>query len=103
MIDVIITGMYRSPLADPKARGVISGLSLESSPEDLALLYLATVQSIAYGTKHLVDHCNAHGLKVDLQIDLKASPMHLYSVLSSLASVTDPFGCIYQLWVVGGS
>jgi hypothetical protein len=92
MIDVIITGMYRSPLADPKARGVISGLSLESSPEDLALLYLATVQS-----------CNAHGLKVDLQIDLKASPMHLYSVLSSLASVTDPFGCIYQLWVVGGS
>ncbi|KAG0553545.1 hypothetical protein M758_12G019800 [Ceratodon purpureus] len=55
----------RSPLADPKARGVISGLSLEASPEDLALLYLATVQSIAYGTKHLVDHCNTHGLKIN--------------------------------------
>lgn len=65
MNDVLTTGVYRSPLADPKARGVVSGLSLDASPEDLALLYLATVQSIAYGTKHLVDHCNAHGLKVD--------------------------------------
>ncbi|XP_024363138.1 uncharacterized protein [Physcomitrium patens] len=55
----------RSPLADPKSRGVVSGLSLDASPEDLALLYLATVQSIAYGTKHLVEHCNAHGLKID--------------------------------------
>jgi len=57
-------------MADPKARGVISGLSLDASPEDLALLYLATVQSIAYGTKHLVDHCNAHGLKVDFLIEM---------------------------------
>jgi ribulose kinase len=55
----------RSPMADPKARGVVSGLSLDANPEDLALLYLATVQSIAYGTKHIVDHCNAHGLKID--------------------------------------
>lgn len=55
----------RSPVADPKAMGVISGLTLHASPEDLALLYLATVQSIAYGTKHIVDHCNAHGLKID--------------------------------------
>lgn len=61
---VLITGVHRSPVADPKAMGVISGLTLHASPEDLALLYLATVQSIAYGTKHIVDHCNAHGLKV---------------------------------------
>lgn len=53
-------------MADPKAMGVISGLTLHASPEDLALLYLATVQSIAYGTKHIVDHCNAHGLKVNI-------------------------------------
>ncbi len=42
----------------------MSGLSLDASEEDLALLYLAAVQSIAYGTRHIVEHCNAHGLKV---------------------------------------
>ena len=88
-------------MADPKARGVISGLSLESSPEDLALHYLATVQSIAYGTKHIVDHCNAQGLKVDFQIGLKTSSLHLCSLLSSLASLISPCGCIYPLNLVG--
>lgn len=97
MIVVLITAVCRSPLADSKARGVISGLSLEASPEDLALLYLATVQSIAYGTKHLIDHCNGHGLKVDFQIDLKALSEHLCSVLSSVDFDTDPVGCIHPL------
>ncbi|OWM89262.1 hypothetical protein CDL15_Pgr010549 [Punica granatum] len=55
----------RSPLADPKAKGVIFGLSLDSSEKQLALLYLATVQGIAYGTRHIVEHCNAHGHKID--------------------------------------
>ncbi|XP_061361522.1 uncharacterized protein LOC133305345 isoform X3 [Gastrolobium bilobum] len=54
----------RSPIADPKAKGVISGLTLDTSDEQLALLYLATVQGIAYGTRHIVEHCNAHGYKV---------------------------------------
>ncbi|XP_061361520.1 uncharacterized protein LOC133305345 isoform X1 [Gastrolobium bilobum] len=55
----------RSPIADPKAKGVISGLTLDTSDEQLALLYLATVQGIAYGTRHIVEHCNAHGYKID--------------------------------------
>lgn len=42
----------------------MSGLTLDASEEDLALLYLAAVQSIAYGTRHIVEHCNGHGLKV---------------------------------------
>lgn len=82
MFGILIVGVYRSPLADPKSRGVVSGLSLDASPEDLALLYLATVQSIAYGTKHLVEHCNAHGLKVVFSIEMIASSMHLRSLLS---------------------
>ncbi|XP_048319688.1 uncharacterized protein LOC107411780 isoform X2 [Ziziphus jujuba] len=55
----------RSPIADPKAKGMVSGLILDTSEKHLALLYLATVQGIAYGTRHIVDHCNAHGHKID--------------------------------------
>ena len=55
---------YRSPVADPKSKGVIYGLTLDTSEKHLALLYLATIQGIAYGTRHVVEHCNAHGHKV---------------------------------------
>jgi hypothetical protein len=54
----------RSPIADPKSKGVIYGLTLDTSDKQLALLYLATVQGIAYGTRHIVEHCNAHGHQV---------------------------------------
>ncbi|XP_068464072.1 uncharacterized protein [Phaseolus vulgaris] len=54
----------RSPLADPKAKGVIYGLTLDTSEKQLALLYLAAVQGIAYGTRHIVEHCNANGHKI---------------------------------------
>lgn len=56
--------LSRSPLADPKSKGMICGLTLSSNEKDLALLYLAAVQSIAYGTRHIIEHCNAHGHKV---------------------------------------
>ncbi|KAL7224676.1 hypothetical protein ACSBR1_026038 [Camellia fascicularis] len=55
----------RSPFADPKSKGIICGLTLDTGEKQLALLYLATVQGIAYGTRHIVDHCNAHGHKID--------------------------------------
>ncbi|OIV99809.1 hypothetical protein TanjilG_26147 [Lupinus angustifolius] len=55
----------RSPIADPKSKGVIYGLTLDTSVKQLALLYLATVQGIAYGTRHIVEHCNAHGHKIN--------------------------------------
>lgn len=51
----------RSPLADPRARGLVDGLGLDSSRESLALLYLATLQSIAYGTRAIMDALNAQG------------------------------------------
>ncbi|XP_073151192.1 uncharacterized protein [Henckelia pumila] len=55
----------RSPIADPKSKGMICGLTLDTSEKQLALLYLATVQGIAYGTRHIVEHCNSHGHKID--------------------------------------
>jgi FGGY-family pentulose kinase len=41
----------RSPRADASLRGMVSGLRLASGLDDLALLYLATIQGIAHGTK----------------------------------------------------
>jgi len=55
----------RSPRADPTLRGMISGLSLESDLDALALLYLATVQAIAHGTRHIVDAMRAAGLPIE--------------------------------------
>eukprot|EP00257_Ricinus_communis_P019762 XP_015578845.1 FGGY carbohydrate kinase domain-containing protein-like isoform X2 [Ricinus communis] len=56
----------RSPAADPKAKGIICGMTLDTSDRQLALLYLAAVQGIAYGTRHIVEHCNAHGHTIDM-------------------------------------
>ncbi len=55
----------RSPRADPSLRGMISGLKLSDSIDALALLYLATVQAIAHGTRHIVDAMNAAGYAID--------------------------------------
>jgi ribulose kinase len=55
----------RSPRADPTLRGMISGLPLSDSLDSLALLYLATVQGIAHGTRHIVDVLRAHGYRID--------------------------------------
>ncbi|KAI4462229.1 ribulokinase [Holotrichia oblita] len=53
----------RSPLADPSLRGMISGLSLSSDEENLALLYLGTLQALSYGTKHIVETLLKYGYK----------------------------------------
>ncbi|XP_042482083.1 FGGY carbohydrate kinase domain-containing protein-like [Macadamia integrifolia] len=55
----------RSPIADPKSKGMVCGLTLDKSEKQLTLLYLATVQGIAYGTRHIVEHCNSQGHKID--------------------------------------
>ncbi|HEY8042170.1 MAG TPA: FGGY-family carbohydrate kinase [Polyangiaceae bacterium] len=55
----------RSPRADPTLRGMVSGLKLSDSVDSLALLYLATVQAIAHGTRHIVDVLRAHGYRID--------------------------------------
>ena len=55
----------RSPLADPKARGVISGLALDGSLDALARLYYAGAVAIALGNRHILDRLSDHGYRVD--------------------------------------
>lgn len=54
----------RSPRADSHSRGMISGLALDSSFENLARLYYATIQAIAYGTRHIIEALNAKGYDI---------------------------------------
>ena len=55
----------RSPLADPRALGVISGLDLDASFDALARLYHRTAVGIALGTRHILDALNAKGYAID--------------------------------------
>lgn len=55
----------RSPRADPSLRGAVHGLKLDDSVEALALVYLATIQAIALGTRHIVEALNDRGYSVD--------------------------------------
>ncbi|MEX0720758.1 MAG: FGGY-family carbohydrate kinase [Balneolaceae bacterium] len=54
----------RSPRANPSLTGSITGLKLSSTQDDLALLYLATIQAIAYGTRHIIETMNERGYKI---------------------------------------
>ncbi|NCC52012.1 MAG: ribulokinase [Spartobacteria bacterium] len=55
----------RSPRANPSLRGMIAGLRLSDTMDDLALLYLATIQAIACGTRHIIDEMNNNGYRIN--------------------------------------
>jgi FGGY-family pentulose kinase len=55
----------RSPLADPHALGVISGLPLDSSFDSLCRLYWRTAVAIALGTRHILDAQSENGHTAD--------------------------------------
>jgi FGGY-family pentulose kinase len=55
----------RSPRANPTLRGAMSGLTLSATADDLAVQYLAAVQAVAYGTRHILEEMNKKGYKVD--------------------------------------
>ncbi|BDM66101.1 ribulokinase [Shewanella sp. NFH-SH190041] len=55
----------RSPRANPHLTGSMTGLTMNRSLEDMALQYLATIQAIALGTRHIIEQMNAAGYAID--------------------------------------
>ncbi len=79
----------RSPRANSNARGAAIGLTLEPGRDSLARLYLATLQAIAYGTRHIIEAMNQAGHQITrLQICGGATKNPLW--LREYANVT---GC----------
>ncbi|MFB3896056.1 MAG: FGGY-family carbohydrate kinase [bacterium] len=54
----------RSPRANPTLRGMMTGLTLNNSVEELAVQYLSTLQAIAYGTRHIIETMNQNGYRI---------------------------------------
>jgi len=55
----------RSPLADPHAVGVVSGLTLDATFDSLCKLYWRTCVGIALGLRHILDALNERGFVID--------------------------------------
>jgi FGGY-family pentulose kinase len=55
----------RSPLGDPRALGVISGLALDDSFDGLCRLYWRAAVAIALGLRHILEHMEASGRRVE--------------------------------------
>ncbi len=55
----------RSPRADATLKGMISGLTLSATRDDLARQYLATIQAVAYGTRHILEALNQKGYAIN--------------------------------------
>ena len=58
----------RSPRADAHLKGMLSGLSLDDSFDALALQYLATIQALALGTRHILEALRDEGYAIDALI-----------------------------------
>lgn len=55
----------RSPRADPSLRGMESGLDLNTSISGLAIRYLAALQAVAYGARHIIEALCSSGYQID--------------------------------------
>ena len=55
----------RSPNADPHARAILDGLTLDESITSQALRYYATLQAVAYGTRDIVRAMNESGYRIE--------------------------------------
>lgn len=55
----------RSPRANPHLTGTITGLKMSRTIDDMTLQYLATLQGIALGTRHIIEVMNKAGYEID--------------------------------------
>lgn len=83
----------RSPRADPLSRGVIAGLTLERGADGLARRYLATVQALVYGTRHIIETLNAAGHHIERVLITGGGIRNALS----LREHADAIGCDLQL------
>lgn len=56
----------RSPLADPHATGVISGLTLDTSFDGLCRLYWRSCVAVALGIRHILDAISDYGYRFEI-------------------------------------
>ncbi|EDV24115.1 uncharacterized protein TRIADDRAFT_26735 [Trichoplax adhaerens] len=56
----------RSPIANHNLKGMICGLTLASELHDLAIQYLSTLQSLAFGTKQIVEAMTKDGHEIKI-------------------------------------
>ncbi|WP_424592771.1 FGGY-family carbohydrate kinase [Bradyrhizobium sp.] len=83
----------RSPLGDPHARGVISGLTLDASFDGLCKLYWRTSVAIALGIRHILDALNERGFTIDT---LHVSGGHVKNPLL-MELYADATGCALEV------
>ena len=83
----------RSPRADPEARGMVVGLTLETGKDALARLYLATLQALAYGTRHIVDSLSLAGHRINRLVMCGGGTKNPYW----LREHADATGCAIEL------
>ncbi|GAA4650605.1 FGGY-family carbohydrate kinase [Kistimonas scapharcae] len=55
----------RCPIGDCHLTGMISGLGMDSGPDDMALLYLATIQALALEARHALECLLQAGLPLE--------------------------------------
>lgn len=56
----------RSPLADPDAKAIIAGLTLDASEESLLALYVAGVAGLGYGLRQLLEAFAREAIEIDV-------------------------------------
>lgn len=77
----------RTPRADSSLTGMVSGLSLDTSLDEYAKQYLATIQSIHYGTKHIIETLQVSGCKIE-EIRLSGGATKNALLIRELADIT---------------
>ncbi|RXK34702.1 ribitol kinase [Tremella mesenterica] len=76
----------RSPLADPKMRGMLTGIELSDSLNDLARKFNVTLEAICLQTRHIVDEMNAKGHRIN-SIYMSGSQAKNSALMRLLATV----------------